>query len=143
MYIKDCSLIIAIVNRGYSDNVLQSAKQAGAEGATIINARGNSIHETDTVLGVNIQPEKEVVMIIVRKPLRKKVMREICKTSGLAEEGQGLCFSVPVDEVGGINHLLSKSPRPIQSPKTLTQQKSENKPEPKSEKEPQKTEESK
>ncbi len=108
MFLKqDMNVIITIVNRGFADKVLESAKSAGAEGATMFNARGNGIHETDTILGVSIQPEKEVVMIVVRKNIRKKVMRAICVDCGMNEEGRGLCFSLPIEEIGGVNHLMN------------------------------------
>lgn len=108
MFLKqDMNVIITIVTRGFADKVMESAKSAGAEGATIFNARGNGIHETDTILGVSIQPEKEVVMIVVRKNIRKKVMRAICVDCGMNEEGRGLCFSLPIEEIGGINHLMN------------------------------------
>ncbi len=107
MFLKqDMNVIIVIVNRGFADKVLEAAKSAGAEGATMFNARGNGIHETDTILGVSIQPEKEVVMIVVRKNIRKKVMRAICVDCGMNEEGRGLCFSMPIEEIGGVNHLM-------------------------------------
>lgn len=140
MFVKDFNLVVTVVSRGHSDKVMESAKLAGAEGATIITGRGNSIHETDTVLGVSIQPEKEIVLVLVRKQIRKKVMREICKNSGLTEEGQGLCFSMPVDEVGGIIHLLdnkkSKQTEPKREVKKLEREdnkKQENKTENKKE----------
>jgi len=108
MFLKqDMNVIITIVTRGFADKVMESAKSAGADGATIFNARGNGIHETDTILGVSIQPDKEVVMIIVRKNIRKKVMRAICVDCGMNEEGRGLCFSLPIEEIGGINHLMN------------------------------------
>lgn len=108
MFLKqEFNLIITIVDRGFSDPVIKAAKSAGAEGATIITARGAGIHETDTFMGVAIQPEKEVVMTLVKKLIRKKVMREICKSCGLTDEGKGMCFSLPVDEIGGISHLMA------------------------------------
>lgn len=107
MFIKDnFNLVIAIVSKGFSDQVITASKQAGAEGATIINARGSGVHERDTFLGVAIQPEKEVVMILIRKAIRKKVMREIVKNCSLNDEGRGVVFSLPVDEIGGISHLM-------------------------------------
>ena len=108
MFIKqDFNLIVTIVDKGFSDPVIAASKTAGAEGATIITARGAGIHENDTFLGVAIQPEKEIVLILVKKAIRKKVMREICKSCGLTDEGKGMTFSIPVDEIGGINHLMS------------------------------------
>ncbi len=110
MFLKqEFNLIVTIVDRGFSDPVITSARSAGAEGATIITARGAGIHETDTFMGVAIQPEKEMVLILVKKLIRKKVMREICKSCGLTDEGKGMCFSVPVDEIGGITHLMGLS----------------------------------
>jgi len=110
MFVKqDFSLIITIVNKGFSDPVITAAKSAGAEGATIITARGTGTHEEEKVLGVAIQPEKELVLILVKRSIRKKVMRDICKSCSLNDEGRGMTFSVPVDEVGGIVHLMNLS----------------------------------
>lgn len=107
MFLKqDMNVIVAVVTRGFADKVLESAKSAGAEGATMFNARGNGIHENDSILGVSIQPEKEVVMIVVRKSIRKKVMRAICVNCGMNEEGRGLCFSLPIEEIGGVHHWM-------------------------------------
>ena len=108
MFLKqEFNLIITIIEKGFSDPVISASKSAGAEGATIITARGTGIHENDTFLGVAIQPEKEIVMILVKKAIRKKVMRAICKACGLDDEGKGMTFSIPVDEIGGISHLMS------------------------------------
>jgi len=112
MFIKqDFGLIITIVNKGFSDPVITAAKNAGAEGATIVSARGMGTHEDEKVLGVAIQPEKELVLILVRRTIRKKVMRDICNACGLNDEGRGMTFSLPVDEVGGIAHLLAPQSR--------------------------------
>ena len=103
---QEFSLIVTIVHRGFSDPVINIAKSAGAEGATILTGRGTSIHETDVVLGVQIQPEKEILLILVKKNLRRKIMKAITTQAGLSSQGRGLCFSIPVDEVGGISHLM-------------------------------------
>lgn len=114
MFLKqDFSLIVAIVSKGFCDVVISASKQAGAEGATIINARGSGIHEQDTFLGVAIQPEKEIVLILVKKAIRKKVMREIVKNCGMTDEGRGMVFSLPVDEIGGISHLLALTKKSV------------------------------
>ena len=58
-------LIICIVNNGFSDTVMDAAKDAGARGGTVLNARGTANKEAESFFHIAIQPEKEVVMILV------------------------------------------------------------------------------
>lgn len=102
-------LIIVIINRGFSDYIVEIAREVGATGATIINARGTSIYETEKFLGIDIQPEKEIVLILVKKEERNKIMIDISAGANLNQEGKGLCFSLPVSDLKGISHLFSKS----------------------------------
>jgi len=119
------SLIVTVVNRGYSDNVINVAKDNGAEGATILSARGTGLHETDTFMGVNIQPEKDVVLIVMKKQYRKKVMRAIVQHNNLNKEGMGICFSLPLDEVAGVYHLFQKYKKQELSQRLQAEEKTE------------------
>ncbi len=105
---KKFDLIVTVVNKGFSDYVVDVAKQAGASGATILYGRGTGIHEQDVFMGVNIQPEKELVLILAFKENREKIMTEIASLARLNESGKGLCFSMPVSDVAGINYLIKK-----------------------------------
>jgi len=73
-----------------------------------LQGRGVGIHESDTIMGIDIQPSKEIVFILVRKSQRKNIMKEIVRACNLATEGKGMTFCLPVDEVAGANHLLGK-----------------------------------
>lgn len=105
-------LIITIVNRGYSDFVVEAARNAGASGGTIINGRGTGVHEKESILGVSIQPEKEMVLTIVKKEEKSKIIQAIVAGANLNKEGRGICFSLPVEDVAGINHLLRGQDKP-------------------------------
>ncbi len=105
---KEFDLIVVVVNKGFSDFVVDAARQAGASGGTIIYGRGTGVHETDSILGVKLQPEKEVLLILVYRNKRKEIMKAICENANLNEEGKGLCFSMPVNDIAGINHLINK-----------------------------------
>lgn len=102
------SLVVTIVDAGFSEKVIEASKLAGAEGATLLTGRGTGVHDNTSFMGVTIQPEKEVILILVKKQIRKKVMREIVKSSNLSTEGKGMTLCVPVDEVAGVSHLLKK-----------------------------------
>lgn len=98
-------LIIAIVNGGFSSKVVDSATDAGAGGATLIKGRGTGVHETNNFMGIQIQPEKDIVIILTPKADRARIMKAIVDNAGLNTEGHGLCFSLPVEDWSGICHL--------------------------------------
>ncbi len=105
---KEMSLIITVVENGFSTKVIDASKLAGADGATVLQGRGTGIHENSTFMGVGIQPGKDIVLTLVQKSQRKNVMKEIVRACNLSTEGKGLTFCVPVDELAGVNHLLKK-----------------------------------
>ena len=105
---KGFSLIITIVNRGFSDLVMDAARRVCASGGTILHGRGTGIHEAEQFFGISIQPEKELVLILVNHEERQAVMQAICEKAGLNTEGKGMTFSLPVDEVAGIAHLMKR-----------------------------------
>lgn len=98
-------LIITIVNRGFADDVMEAAKEAGARGGTIVYAKGAGSQEGERFFGIEIQPEKELVMILAPKSKRGIIMTAIAKKSGLSSPGRGLCFSVPVEDAIGMTNM--------------------------------------
>ena len=96
--------IFCIVNSGYSDAVMESAKKLGATGGTVINARGTAGKEAETFFHITIEPEKEIVMILVPASIKDDVLSALYKEVGLNSPGQGIAFSLPVDNVVGIGN---------------------------------------
>lgn len=90
-------LVICIVNAGFSQNVVEAARRAGARGGTIIRARGSANPEAEEFFGVTIQPDKELVLILVPAAIKDDVLTTVYKESGLSQEGQGIAFSLPVE----------------------------------------------
>lgn len=102
-------LILTIVNRGFADNVIDAAKSAGAHGGTVLYARGTGIHEVEKFFSITIQPEKEIVLNLVKHEDTQKIMHAIVENAGLKTEGKGLSFSLPVAEAVGIVHSLGET----------------------------------
>ncbi|NMB32903.1 MAG: P-II family nitrogen regulator [Clostridium sp.] len=94
-------LIITIVNTGYFEQVMNIAKTAGATGGTLIHARGLGSEEAMKYLGITIQPEKDLVLILTPKEEKLAIMESITNEVGLNTAGKGICFSLPVDGVMG------------------------------------------
>lgn len=90
-------LVICIVNAGFSQNVMEAARAAGAKGGTILRARGSANPEAEEFFNISIQPDKELLMILVPKDIKDEVFRSIYKDAGLGEDAQGIVFSLPVN----------------------------------------------
>ncbi len=95
-------VIFCIVNAGFSDSVMDAAKEFGARGGTVIHARGTANTEAEKLYKITVQPEKEIVMILVPKDIKNDILHALYKAVGLNTAGQGIAFSLPVTEVVGI-----------------------------------------
>lgn len=100
-------LIVIIVKKGLSEKVLDSAKKAGAEGGTIIYGRGTGIHEKAKLFGIPIEPEKEIIFIVIEKRKTKKVLDFIVSSTDLNKPGIGIAFVIELSKVLGICHGLN------------------------------------
>jgi nitrogen regulatory protein P-II 1 len=99
-------LIVTIVNKGRSERVIKASKEAGAEGGTILFARGTGIHETKSLFGIPVEPEKEMILTIVSETITTQVLEAIVQAGDLRTPGAGIAFVLPVKAVAGICHLL-------------------------------------
>lgn len=95
-------VVFCIVNAGYSDVVMDAAKEVGARGGTVIHARGTANKEAEQFFHITIQPDKDIVMILVPAEIKDDVLHALYRNAGLKTEGQGIAFSMAVDNVVGI-----------------------------------------
>lgn len=85
-------VINAIVDKGKAEEVIEAASNAGSTGGTIINARGAGIHETRRVFAIDIEPEKEIVMIIAKNELVNGIIQAINERLEMDKPGNGIIF---------------------------------------------------
>lgn len=105
-------MILCIVNTGFSDIVMDAAKEVGARGGTVLHARGTANKEAEEFFHITIQPDKEIVMILVPSDIKDAVLHSIYQKAGLKTAGQGIAFSMPVSHVVGISSEVKPSPEP-------------------------------
>lgn len=96
------NLIMAIVDRGKAETAIEAARDAGARGGTIIHARGSSIHETSKIFAMEIEPEKEIALIISESTLTDKIADSINERLNMSEPGNGIIFIQNVNKVYGL-----------------------------------------
>lgn len=103
---KQCgALIVTIVNRGFSEEVVEASKEAGAGGGTIVHGLGSGSAADAKLFGVAIMPEKDIVLTVVAEEKKHGVMTAIHEKVGLNEKGKGIVFSLPVNDVVGTKNL--------------------------------------
>lgn len=98
-------LIVVITPQGLATKLVGAAKGAGAEGGTIIRGRGSGIHESQRFLGVPIEPEKDILLVLIARDLTDRVLAAIVKEGELDKPGKGIAFVLEVPRVEGIVHL--------------------------------------
>ena len=97
-------VIFCIVNAGYSEEVMDASRELGCRGGTVIRARGTANPESEKLFNIPIQPEKEIVMILVDTKIKNDILHAIYKKVGLNSPGQGIAFSMPVESVVGLTN---------------------------------------
>lgn len=102
---SDTALIVTIVRKGWGDKVVEASTNAGAEGGTVLFGRGVGIHEHKRIMGIPIEPEKEIVFSVTPVEKVDAIIEEIGKAAELAKPGAGPAFVVPVEKVVGVVHL--------------------------------------
>ena len=114
-------LVVAIVNQGFGDSVMDAARACGARGGTIINARGTARQEAEKKFDILIHPEKEIVLILARNDIKDNILHAIYKEVGLDTPGQGIAFSTPVDDAIGLEAKKIKKEEPKEETNTEQQ----------------------
>lgn len=94
--------IFTVVEQGKGEDVMDVAEKAGARGGTIIHARGAGAHEHQMLFNIQVEPEKDIVMIIAPTDLANDIVRAIREDCQIEEPGNGILFVLNADRVLGI-----------------------------------------
>lgn len=97
------SLIAAVVNQGYSDNVMDAAREAGAGGGTVVPSRCIGAEEARGLWGFTLQDERDIVFIVAKGSNKLAIMQAIGEKCGMHSDAKGIVVSVPLDSVMGID----------------------------------------
>ena len=96
--LTDVSLITCIVQRDVADPIIQAAREAGAQGATVHFARGTGIRERLGVMGVAVEVEKEVINIVVSSEQVERIFERMYLAGNLDTPGMGIMFTTTLEK---------------------------------------------
>ena len=98
-------LIVAIAKQGYTEQVMNAARSAGATGGTIVHAKGAGTNMAKKFFGVSIAAEREMVFILTKQENRKEIMKAIITQAGLKSDAEAMVFSMSVSDIAGLRQL--------------------------------------
>ena len=95
-------VIFAIVDSGFADEAMDVAREQGARGGTILNARGVAREKEAAFFGITIHTDKEILMMVVEKSIRDNVLNALYSRMGMGSKAKGIVFSLPVADAVGL-----------------------------------------
>lgn len=98
-------LIIAVINQGHIEDVMDAAKSVGARGGTVLHGRRVGVEEEAKFFGISVQHEKEIVTILVPHDIKGEIMAAVTERCGMSKSAQGMIMSLPVDEIYGLTPI--------------------------------------
>ncbi|MDR2662185.1 MAG: hypothetical protein LBC31_04230 [Treponema sp.] len=100
---KKHDLVVIVANQGFSEDLMACAREAGASGGTVINARGLAHQGPVKFFGISVQDEKEIITILTNKDRRLPIMQAVSRRFGIASKAQGIVFSLPAENITGLD----------------------------------------
>ena len=96
--LTDVSMITCIVQRGIADKIVTAAQEAGASGATIYYARGESVRERLGILALAVEAEKEVIIVAVADDQADHIFERMFIAGELDTPGMGFIYMTKLDK---------------------------------------------
>ena len=97
------SLLIAILTDDVTDSALDIAEQEGIHGVTILPASGISQVPIKIFFGLTFKKSMSVLLWITETERANKTAKLFNDKLNLASPHQGLAFTLPLDQLYGLN----------------------------------------
>ena len=95
-------LIVVIAEQGYTNMIMDAAREAGAYGGTVIHAKGTGKEAAEKFLGVSLATEKEIIFIVTKTEQKNSIMQAIMQNAGMSTRAKAIAFSLPVTDTAGL-----------------------------------------
>jgi len=101
-------LIVALVDDHQTETVVRTAREAGATGSTVVtSARGTGLRPAKTFLGLDLEGQRDVILLLVEGHLSRNMMESIAQVCHFDEEpGSGIAFQIDIEDAVGLASQL-------------------------------------
>jgi nitrogen regulatory protein PII len=110
-------LIIALSDDSITDRIVEAARAKGATGSTVItSARGEGLQAKKTFFGLNLETQRDVVLLLVEEHLCREILESIAEAGGFDENpGTGIAFAIDVEDAVGVRHQVRELTEIVES----------------------------
>ena len=98
-------LLVVIANQGYTELIMDAAREEQAGGGTVLHAKGTGMEKAEKFLGFSLVNEKELVFIVVKTATKNRIMKAIMDKAGMTTDAKSIVFSLPVTGTAGMRLL--------------------------------------
>ena len=103
-------LIIALTEDSITNKIVEAARDNGATGSTVISsARGEGLQVTKTFLGLSLEAQRDVILLLVEEHMSRDILETIEQVGEFeAHPGNGIAFSIDVEDAVGVSHQVDQ-----------------------------------
>ncbi len=101
-------VILSMVKPDITDHIVDVAKEAGATGATIIQARGTGIKEAKTFFGLSLEAQTDIILFIAEEHIVAPILEAVKNAGDLHKPGTGIAFVIPIEKIIGLESQMEK-----------------------------------
>ena len=98
----DHDLIVVIAEQGYTNLIMDAAREAGAYGGTVVHAKGTGMAAAEKFMGITLSEEKEIIYIVTKTEGKNAIMKAVMDKAGYESKAKAVCFSLPVTDTAGL-----------------------------------------
>ena len=92
------NLIVISVNEGFSADVMQVARKAGATGGTVLKGRLADFEQFAEFVNTNVEGDREMIFILAPSKSSAQIMEDVNREFGLTSAANGVIFALPTEK---------------------------------------------
>ena len=101
-------LLVVMTDDDLSGRVIETARANGATGCTVItSARGEGLKPHKTFLGLDLEGQRDVVLLLVEEHLSRDILEAITETCDFDDTpGSGIAFQIDIEDAVGLSSQI-------------------------------------
>ncbi|MCG8595329.1 MAG: hypothetical protein MI785_13345 [Kiloniellales bacterium] len=109
-------LIVVMVSDEKTSEIIDAARRGGATGCTVIgSARGEGLDPPKTFLGLTLEGQRDVILLLVEAHLSRHILETIAERGRFEDEpGSGMAFQIDIEDAVGLGSQIETIEREIE-----------------------------